>query len=173
MDLWCFADKAPQHKPERVLVAPAPSKKTATGDATEETAVKTTRATKATKTTKATKATKAAKTTSEAAKETTAEDTATATTAEKPKRTRKTTAKATTKRKTCLLYTSSRKEAKKFEAYSIMDTPSGRSRTGILKGPDGRRKAPSPTNREKAEMTSTQRARRPGLFGQSASRIPI
>jgi len=69
-------------------VAPAPSKKTATGDATEETAVKTTRATKATKTTKATKA------------ETTAEDTATATTAEKPKRTRKTTAKATTKRKT-------------------------------------------------------------------------
>ena len=81
-------------------MAPAPSKKTATGDATEETAVKTTRATKATKTTKATKATKAAKTTSEAAKETTAEDTATATTAEKPKRTRKTTAKATTKRKT-------------------------------------------------------------------------
>jgi len=78
-------------------VAPAPSKKTATGDATEETAAKTTRATKATKTTKATKA---AKTTSEAAKETTAEDTATATTAEKPKRTRKTTAKATTKRKT-------------------------------------------------------------------------
>ena len=78
-------------------MAPAPSKKTATGDATEETAVKTTRATKATKTTKATKA---AKTTSEAAKETTAEDTATATTAEKPKRTRKTTAKATTKRKT-------------------------------------------------------------------------
>lgn len=75
-------------------MAPAPSKKTATGDATEETAVKTTRATKATKTTKA------AKTTSEAAKETTAEDTATATTAEKPKRTRKTTAKATTKRKT-------------------------------------------------------------------------
>ena len=74
-------------------MAPAPSKKTATGDATEETAVKTTRATKATKTTKATKATKAAK-------ETTAEDTATATTAEKPKRTRKTTAKATTKRKT-------------------------------------------------------------------------
>lgn len=71
-------------------MAPAPSKKTATGDATEETAVKTTRATKATKTTKATKA----------AKETTAEDTATATTAEKPKRTRKTTAKATTKRKT-------------------------------------------------------------------------
>ncbi len=81
-------------------MAPAPSKKTATGDATEETAAKTTRATKATKTTKATKATKAAKTTSEAAKETTAEDTATATTAEKPKRTRKTTAKATTKRKT-------------------------------------------------------------------------
>ena len=78
-------------------MAPAPSKKTATGDATEETAAKTTRATKATKTTKATKA---AKTTSEAAKETTAEDTATATTAEKPKRTRKTTAKATTKRKT-------------------------------------------------------------------------
>ena len=75
-------------------MAPAPSKKTATGDATEETAAKTTRATKATKTTKA------AKTTSEAAKETTAEDTATATTAEKPKRTRKTTAKATTKRKT-------------------------------------------------------------------------
>ena len=74
-------------------MAPAPSKKTATGDATEETAVKTTRAAKATKTTKATKATKAAK-------ETTAEDTATATTAEKPKRTRKTTAKATTKRKT-------------------------------------------------------------------------
>ena len=72
-------------------MAPAPSKKTATGDATEETAAKTTRATKATKTTKA------AKTTSEAAKETTAEDTATA---EKPKRTRKTTAKATTKRKT-------------------------------------------------------------------------
>lgn len=72
-------------------MAPAPSKKTATGDATEETAAKTT---------KATKATKAAKTTSEAAKETTAEDTATATTAEKPKRTRKTTAKATTKRKT-------------------------------------------------------------------------
>lgn len=71
-------------------MAPAPSKKTATGDATEETAAKTTRATKATKTTKATKA----------AKETTAEDTATATTAEKPKRTRKTTAKATTKRKT-------------------------------------------------------------------------
>ena len=85
-------------------MAPAPSKKTATGDATEETAAKTTRATKATKTTKATKAAKttseAAKTTSEAAKETTAEDTATATTAEKPKRTRKTTAKATTKRKT-------------------------------------------------------------------------
>ena len=78
-------------------MAPAPSKKTATGDATEETAAKTTRATKATKTTKATKA---AKTASEAAKETTAEDTATATTAEKPKRTRKTTAKATTKRKT-------------------------------------------------------------------------
>lgn len=78
-------------------MAPAPSKKTATGDATEETAAKTTRATNATKTTKATKA---AKTTSEAAKETTAEDTATATTAEKPKRTRKTTAKATTKRKT-------------------------------------------------------------------------
>ena len=78
-------------------MAPATSKKTATGDATEETAAKTTRATKATKTTKATKA---AKTTSEAAKETTAEDTATATTAEKPKRTRKTTAKATTKRKT-------------------------------------------------------------------------
>ena len=78
-------------------MAPAPSKKTATGDATEETAAKTTRATKATKTTKATKA---AKTTSEAAQETTAEDTATATTAEKPKRTRKTTAKATTKRKT-------------------------------------------------------------------------
>ena len=78
-------------------MAPAPSKKTATGDATEETAAKTTRATKATKTTKATKA---AKTTSEAAKETTAEDTATATTAEKPKRTRKTTAKATAKRKT-------------------------------------------------------------------------
>ena len=78
-------------------MAPAPSKKTATGDATEETDVKTTRATKATKTTKATKA---AKTTSEAAKETTAEDTATAPTAEKPKRTRKTTAKATTKRKT-------------------------------------------------------------------------
>ena len=78
-------------------MAPAPSKKTATGDATEETAAKTTRATKATKTTKATKA---AKTTSEATKETTAEDTATATTAEKPKRTRKTTAKATTKRKT-------------------------------------------------------------------------
>ena len=78
-------------------MAPAPSKKTATGDATEETAAKTTRATKATKTTKATKV---AKTTSEAAKETTAEDTATATTAEKPKRTRKTTAKATTKRKT-------------------------------------------------------------------------
>lgn len=78
-------------------MAPAPNKKTATGDATEETAAKTTRATKATKTTKATKA---AKTTSEAAKETTAEDTATATTAEKPKRTRKTTAKATTKRKT-------------------------------------------------------------------------
>ena len=75
-------------------MAPAPSKKTATGDATEETAAKTTRATKATKTTKA------AKTTSEAAQETTAEDTATATTAEKPKRTRKTTAKATTKRKT-------------------------------------------------------------------------
>ena len=75
-------------------MAPAPSKKTATGDVTEETAAKTTRATKATKTTKA------AKTTSEAAKETTAEDTATATTAEKPKRTRKTTAKATTKRKT-------------------------------------------------------------------------
>ena len=71
-------------------MAPAPSKKTATGDATEEPAVKTTRATKATKTTEATKA----------AKETTAEDTATATTAEKPKRTRKTTAKATTKRKT-------------------------------------------------------------------------
>ena len=71
-------------------MAPAPSKKTATGDAPEETAVKTTRATKATKTTEATKA----------AKETTAEDTATATTAEKPKRTRKTTAKATTKRKT-------------------------------------------------------------------------
>ena len=71
-------------------MAPAPSKKTAIGDATEETAAKTTRATKATKTTKATKA----------AKETTAEDTATATTAEKPKRTRKTTAKATTKRKT-------------------------------------------------------------------------
>lgn len=71
-------------------MAPAPSKKTATGDATEETAAKTTRATKATKTTKATKA----------AKKTTAEDTATATTAEKPKRTRKTTAKATTKRKT-------------------------------------------------------------------------
>ena len=69
-------------------MAPAPNKKTATGDATEETAAKTTRATKATKTTKATKA---AKTTSEAAKETTAE---------KPKRTRKTTAKATTKRKT-------------------------------------------------------------------------
>ena len=59
-------------------MAPAPSKKTATGDATEETAAKTTRATKATKTT-------------------TAEDTATA---DKPKRTRKTTAKATTKRKT-------------------------------------------------------------------------
>ena len=78
-------------------MAPAPSKKTATGDATEETAAKTTRATKATKTTKATKA---AKTTSEAAQETTAEDTATATTAEKPKRTRKTTAKATAKRKT-------------------------------------------------------------------------
>jgi len=78
-------------------VAPAPSKKTATGDATEETAVKTTRATKATKTTKATKA---AKTTSEAANANTAEHTATATTAEKPKRTRKTTAKATTKRKT-------------------------------------------------------------------------
>ena len=78
-------------------MAPATSKKTVTGDATEETAAKTTRATKATKTTKATKA---AKTTSEAAKETTAEDTATATTAEKPKRTRKTTAKATTKRKT-------------------------------------------------------------------------
>ena len=75
-------------------MAPAPSKKTATGDATEETAAKTTRATKATK------ATKAAKTTSEAAQETTAEDTATATTAEKPKRTRKTTAKATAKRKT-------------------------------------------------------------------------
>ena len=72
-------------------MAPAPSKKTATGDATEETAAKAT---------KTTKATKAAKTTSEAAKETTAEDTATATTAEKPKRTRKTTAKATTKRKT-------------------------------------------------------------------------
>ena len=59
-------------------MAPAPSKKTATGDATEETAAKTTRATKATKTT-------------------TAEDTATA---DKPKRTRKTAAKATTKRKT-------------------------------------------------------------------------
>ena len=47
----------------------------------------------------------------------------------------------------------------------MLDTPSGRSRTGMLKGPDGRRKAPSPTNREKAAMTSTQRARRPGLFG--------
>ena len=89
--------KHPNTSQKGVLVAPAPSKKTATGDATEETAAKTTRATKATKTTKATKA---AKTTSEAAKETTAEDTATATTAEKPKRTRKTTAKATTKRKT-------------------------------------------------------------------------
>lgn len=55
----------------------------------------------------------------------------------------------------------------------MLDTPSGRSRTGMLKGPDGRRKAPSPTNREKAAMTSTQRARRPGLFGRSASRIPI
>ena len=53
----------------------------------------------------------------------------------------------------------------------MLDTPSGRSRTGMLKGPDGRRKAPSPTNREKAAMTSTQRARRPGLFGRSASRI--
>lgn len=55
----------------------------------------------------------------------------------------------------------------------MLDTPSGRSRTGMLKGPDGRRKASSATNREKAAMTSTQRARRPGLFGQSASRIPI
>lgn len=31
----------------------------------------------------------------------------------------------------------------------MLDTPSGRSRTGMLKGPDGRRKAPSVTKSRK------------------------
>ena len=71
-------------------MAPATSKKTATGDATEETVAKTT--TKTTRTKKAT--TKAA-----AATEDTAGATA-ETAADKPKRTRKTTTKTATKRKT-------------------------------------------------------------------------
>ena len=83
-------------------MAPATSKKTVTGDATEETVAKTT--TKTTRTKKAT--TKAAAATedttgatAETGAETTAETTA-ETEADKPKRTRKTTTKTATKRKT-------------------------------------------------------------------------
>jgi len=80
-------------------VAPATSKKTATGDATEETVAKTT--TKTTRTKKATtKAAAAPEDTTGATAETGAESTA-ETEADKPKRTRKTTTtKTATKRKT-------------------------------------------------------------------------
>ena len=80
-------------------MAPATSKKTATGDATEETVAKTT--TKTTRTKKATtKAAAAPEDTTGATAETGAESTA-ETEADKPKRTRKTTTtKTATKRKT-------------------------------------------------------------------------
>ena len=75
-------------------MAPATSKKTATGDATEETVAKTT--TKTTRTKKAT--TKAAAATEDTAGATA--ETAAETAEDKPKRTRKTTTKTATKRKT-------------------------------------------------------------------------